>query len=258
MEYRYLKTESLAEGVEMVTISAPETLNALSRNILEELGHYVDSISPEVKVWVITGAGKAFVAGADIAQMSVFDSQQAFDFSVFGADVFARIEQLPIPVIAAVNGFALGGGCELAMACDIRIASVKARFGQPEVKLGIIPGFSGTYRLPKLIGQGMAKEMIYSGKIYDADDALRVGLVNRVVAPEELIPVVTELAVCIAANAPVALRQAKRSINSNYGMEPKEAIAFENTLFSECFDTLDQKTGMQAFLEKKKPEFQNK
>ncbi len=241
----------------MLTLSAPETLNALSRQVLEELDHYVRHLSSAVKVLIITGKGKAFVAGADIAQMSGFTAQEAYDFSVLGAGVMQRIEQLPVPVIAAVNGFALGGGCELALACDIRIASEKARFGQPEVKLGITPGFSGTYRLPKIVGQGMAKEMIYSGKVYDAEEALRIGLVNSVVTEEELLPSAEELAVCMAANSPFAVRQSKKSINANYDMASGEAIEFENRMFSECFESADRQEGMQAFLEKRKPNFKN-
>ena len=168
-----------------------------------------------------------------------------------GSQVFRAIETLPFPVIAAVNGFALGGGCELAMACDIRIASRKAKFAQPEVGLGIIPGFSGTYRLPKLIGQGYAKEMIYTGKVIRADEALRIGLVNAVYEPEELMDKAMDLAQQIVKNAPVAVRLAKQSINEGYDLDADAAISNENTLFGKCFATHDQKEGMDAFLNKR-------
>ena len=190
--------------------------------------------------------------------MAPFNPEQGLDFGRFGAAVFRKIEELPIPVIAAVNGFALGGGCELAMACDIRVASANAKFGQPEVKLGIVPGFSGTYRLAKLVGQGYAKEMIYSGRVIKADEALRIGLVNHVLPPEELRDFVMALAADIAANAPVAVRKAKECINASYDLDEAEALAFENRAFSDCFATDDQKEGMQAFLGKRKPTFKNK
>jgi enoyl-CoA hydratase len=169
--------------------------------------------------------------------------------------VFRAIETLPIPVIAAVNGFALGGGCELAMACDIRIASSKAKFGQPEVGLGIIPGFSGTHRLPKLIGQGYAKEMIYTGKVIRADEALRIGLVNAVYEPEELMGKAMEMAQMMLKNAPVAISLAKQSINEGYDLDADGAIGLENKLFGKCFATKDQKEGMDAFLNKRKADF---
>ena len=177
MDWKFLKIETPEEGICILTISHPQSLNALSRPVLEEMYRFVTDIPEGTAVLIIRGDGpKSFVAGADISQMAGFDAEHGLDFGRFGAEVFRRIEELPIPVIAAVNGYALGGGCELAMACDIRIASEKAKFGQPEVKLGIIPGFSGTYRLPKLVGQGYAKEMIYSGRTIDAAEALRIGL----------------------------------------------------------------------------------
>ena len=232
---------------------------------------FVTDIPEGTAVLIIRGDGpKSFVAGADISQMAVagadisqmagFDAEQGLDFGRFGAEVFRRIEELPIPVIAAVNGYALGGGCELAMACDIRIASEKAKFGQPEVKLGIIPGFSGTYRLPKLVGQGYAKEMIYSGRTIDAAEALRIGLINHVLPPEELMDYVLGLARDIRANAPIpiAVRKAKTCINTCYDLDETTALAAENRAFSECFATEDQKTGMQAFLAKGKAEFKNR
>ena len=171
--------------------------------------------------------------------------------------MFRKIEDLPFPVIAAVNGFALGGGCELAMACDIRIASSKARFGQPEVGLGIIPGFSGTYRLAKLVGQGVAKELIYTGRMVGADEALRIGLVNSVVAPEDLPGAVDAMVAAILKNAPIAVSYAKTCINENYDLDIDESIALENQYFSKCFATGDQKEGMEAFLAKRPAVFKN-
>ena len=252
MDWKFLKIETPEEGICILTISHPQSLNALSRPVLEEMYRFVTDIPEGTAVLIIRGAG------ADISQMAGFDAEQGLDFGRFGAEVFRRIEELPIPVIAAVNGYALGGGCELAMACDIRIASEKAKFGQPEVKLGIIPGFSGTYRLPKLVGQGYAKEMIYSGRTIDAAEALRIGLVNHVLPPEELMDYVLGLARDIRANAPIAVRKAKTCINTCYDLDETTALAAENRAFSECFATEDQKTGMQAFLAKGKAEFKNR
>ena len=257
MEYEFLSVAQ-SEGICTLTINSPRTLNALNTKVLDELGRFVDSISEDVRVLIITGAGKAFVAGADISEMSSKNYEEGLEFGRFGAGVFRRLEQLNIPVIAAVNGYALGGGCELACACDIRIASDRAQFGQPEVKLGIIPGFSGTYRLAKLIGQGRAKELIYTGRTMRADEALSVGLVNAVVSGEELLDKVNEIARMIVANAPIAVAKAKRSIAEGYDMNADEAIAFENQLFAECFSTEDQKEGMAAFLAKRLAEFKNK
>lgn len=259
MDWKFLKIETPEEGICILTISHPQSLNALSRPVLEEMYRFVTDIPEGTAVLIIRGDGpKSFVAGADISQMAGFDAEQGLDFGRFGAEVFRRIEELPIPVIAAVNGYALGGGCELAMACDIRIASEKAKFGQPEVKLGIIPGFSGTYRLPKLVGQGYAKEMIYSGRTIDAAEALRIGLVNHVLPPEELMDYVLGLARDIRANAPIAVRKAKTCINTCYDLDETTALAAENRAFSECFATEDQKTGMHAFLAKGKAEFKNR
>ncbi len=257
MGYEFLTVEQ-SEGICTLTINSPRTLNALNTQVLGELGRFVDSIGDDVRVLIITGAGKAFVAGADISEMSSKNYDEGLEFGRFGAGVFRRLEQLPIPVIAAVNGYALGGGCELACACDIRVASDRAQFGQPEVKLGITPGFSGTYRLAKLIGQGKAKELIYTGRTMRADEALASGLVNAVVPGEELMATVTEMARMIAANAPLAVAKSKASISEGYDMSADEAIAYENRLFAECFSTEDQKEGMAAFLEKRKAEFKNR
>ena len=208
---------------------------------------------------VITGDGeKSFVAGADISEMANLNEEQGFAFGKKGADVFRRIETMPIPVIAAVNGFALGGGCELAMACDIRICSTNAKFGQPEVGLGIIPGFSGPYRLAKLVGMGMAKQLIFTGKPIKADEALRIGLVNAVYEQPELLNAAVQMAESICANAPLAVAYAKECINEEYDLKADDAVAYENKMFGRCFATEDQKNGMKAFLNKEKPAFNGK
>ena len=255
MEYQFLKFEH-NEGITVLKISAPKSLNALNSTILKELDDFIGHLDAQTRVLIITGDGeKSFVAGADISEMAHLNEPQGQEFGRLGAQVFRRIELLPIPVIAAVNGFALGGGCELAMACDIRIASSKAKFGQPEVGLGIIPGFSGTYRLPKLIGQGYAKEMIYTGKVIRADEALRIGLVNAVYEPEELMGKAMEMAAMMLKNAAIAIRLAKQSINEGYDLDADAAIALENKLFGQCFATKDQKEGMDAFLNKRPAAF---
>lgn len=253
-------TYNVEGAVGIITINRPQALNALNSQVLSELGAVIDAVDPsKVRCLILTGAGeKAFVAGADIAEMANLNEEEGYRFGALGARVFRNIEILGIPVIAAVNGFALGGGCELAMACDIRIASNKAKFGQPEVGLGITPGFSGTYRLAKLVGQGYAKEMIYTGKAIRADEALRIGLVNAVYEPEELMPKAVEMAQKIAENAPLAIRYAKQCINDSYDLVAEDAMELESRNFGKCFATQDQKEGMAAFLEKRKPVFNAK
>lgn len=260
MEYKFLKSELKENGICILTVSAPKSLNALCSAILSEIDDFVTHVDIAVtKVLIVTGDGeKAFVAGADIAEMKDLDDAEALKFAMLGANAFKKLEDINIPVIAAVNGFALGGGCELAMACDIRIASSNAKFGQPEVTLGIIPGFSGTYRLPKLVGPAIAKELIFTGRMIDAQEACRIGLVNAVYEQEELIPQAIKMAEKILKNAPCAVAAAKRCINDNYDMTAKEAIALENAYFSRCFATEDQKNGMEAFLKKEKPVFKGK
>ena len=258
MEYNFIKIEH-TQGITILKISAPKSLNALNSTILKELSDCVSHLDAATRVLIITGDGeKSFVAGADISEMAHLNEAQGYEFGRLGAQVFRAIETLPIPVIAAVNGFALGGGCELAMACDIRIASSKAKFGQPEVGLGIIPGFSGTYRLPKIVGQGHAKELIYTGKVIRADEALRIGLVNAVYEPEQLMEKAVEMAQMMLHNAPVAISLAKQSINEGYDLDADAAIALENKLFGKCFATSDQKEGMDAFLNKRQAEFNGK
>ena len=257
--YEHLKIEERG-NIAIMTISAPKSLNALNSIILGEIDEYLDEFeNGGYRCLIITGDGeKSFVAGADISEMATLGQQQGETFGRKGANVFRRIETLPSPVIAAVNGFALGGGCELAMACDIRLCSDNAKFGQPEVGLGIIPGFSGTVRLARLVGMGMAKQLIYTGKALRASDALRIGLVNEVLPQADLMNRAIELAEQIAANAPLAVSAAKLCINTEYDQEAEDAIAFENRAFGLCFNTEDQKGGMKAFLEKGKYEFQGK
>lgn len=257
MEYNYLKINT-ADAICTLAISAPKSLNALNSTILKELDDFLSHIGSDVRVLIITGDGeKSFVAGADISEMQNLNEAEGYEFGRLGAQVFRKIEILPIPVIAAVNGFALGGGCELALSCDIRIASNKARFGQPEVGLGIIPGFSGTYRLTKIVGMGYAKEMIYSGRAIKADEALRIGLVNAIYEPDQLMDEARALAGRIVKNAPIAVRYAKECINEEYDLAADEAIAFENKMFGRCFATKDQKAGMGAFLSKVEAHFIN-
>lgn len=238
----------------IITINNPSQLNALNSQVLDDLNAALDEIDlGTVRAVIVTGAGeKAFVAGADITEMKDLDAAGGEAFGKKGNDIFRRIETLPVPVIAAVNGFALGGGCELSMACDFRICSENAVFGQPEVGLGITPGFGGTQRLARLIGPGYAKQMIYTARNIKAAEALRIGLVNSVVAPEELMPAAEKLASQIAANAPIAVRQCKKAVNEGLELNMDDAIALEEKLFGECFATEDQKEGMTAFVEKRK------
>lgn len=247
--------------VGVVTIDKPKALNALNSEVLGDLEKVVDAIDVDAtRCVIITGAGeKAFVAGADIAEMSGLTKAEGKAFGKKGNDIFRKIETLPVPVIAAVNGFALGGGCELAMSCDIRIASENAVFAQPEVSLGITAGFGGTQRLARLVGPGMAKQMIYTAKNIKADEALRIGLVNAVYPAQELLPAAEKLAGTIAKNAPIAVRACKKAINDGLQVDMDRAVTIEEKLFGSCFETADQKEGMGAFLEKRKHEpYQNR
>lgn len=251
-----------AEGmVGVITINRLKALNALNSQVLEELDQTLDAVDLEsVRVLILTGAGeKSFVAGADIGEMSTLTKAEGEAFGKKGNDVFRKLETFPIPVIAAVNGFALGGGCEISMSCDIRICSENAVFGQPEVGLGITPGFGGTQRLARIVGVGMAKQMIYSARNIKADEAYRIGLVNAVYPLEELMPAAQKLAASIAKNAPIAVRNCKKAINDGLQVDMDEAIVIEEKLFGDCFESYDQKEGMTAFLEKRKVEaFLNK
>ena len=257
--YEHLKIEERG-AIAVMTISAPKSLNALNSKILNEIGDYLDNFDcGRFRCLIVTGDGeKSFVAGADISEMAGLNVPQGQTFGSRGAAVFRKLETLPVPVIAAVNGFALGGGCEIAMACDIRICSDNAKFGQPEVGLGIIPGFSGTVRLARLVGMGMAKQLIYTGKAIRADEALRIGLVNAVVPQAELMDKAMEMAELIAKQAPLAVKAAKECINAEWDMAADDAISNESMVFGQCFATEDQKGGMRAFLDKSKYEFQGK
>ena len=241
-------------AVEILTINRPEALNALNPEVLQDLKAAFEAIDQQqVRCVVVTGAGpKSFVAGADIAAMSTMTKAQAEAFGKMGNDIFRMIETFPLPVIAAVNGFALGGGCELSMCCDFRICSENAVFGQPETGLGITPGFGGTQRLARLVGPGMAKQMIYTARNIKAEEALRIGLVNAVYPAEELMPAALKLAAGIAKNAPIAVRHSKQAINEGLDAEMDQAVVIEEKLFAGCFETHDQKEGMGAFLEKRK------
>lgn len=253
MTLNYLKIEEAREGVYLLTINKPASLNALDTAVLGELAAVVEDLrtNESVKVLVLTGEGRAFVAGADISEMVSKNPIDGLEFGRLGASVFRAIEQLPFPVIAAVNGFALGGGCELAMACDIRLASAKAKFGQPETGLGITPGFSGTQRLPRLVGPAKAKELIYTGEIIKADEALRIGLVNGVTEPEALIDEALAMAEKIALQPRQAVALAKKAIDAGMQTDIDTAIGIENNLFALCFSTEEQKQRMTAFLNKK-------
>ena len=240
--------------VGIVTINRPKALNALNSQVLEEIEATFKAIDLDaVRAVILTGAGeKSFVAGADIGEMSTLTKAEGEAFGKKGNDVFRMIETFPIPVIAAVNGFALGGGCEISMSCDIRICSENAVFGQPEVGLGITPGFGGTQRLARLVGPGMAKQMIYTARNIKADEAFRIGLVNAVYPQEELMAAAKKMAAGIAKNAPIAVRACKKAINDGLEADMDDAIVIEEKLFGSCFETEDQKYGMAFFLDKNK------
>lgn len=240
-------------AVGIVTINRPKALNALNSEVLDDLSSVFDSIDLEtVRCVVLTGAGdKSFVAGADIGEMSTLTKAEGEAFGKKGNDVFRKIETFPLPVIAAINGFALGGGNELAMSCDFRICSENAVFGQPEVGLGITPGFGGTQRLARLVGAGYAKYMIYTARNIKADEAYRIGLVNQVVPAEELMATAEKLASIIAGNAPIAVRNCKKAVNDGLEVNMDDALVVEEKLFGDCFQSLDQQEGMANFLRKK-------
>ncbi len=250
----------VADGaVATVTINRPKALNALNQETLEEMLRCFRELAQNeaIRVVIVTGGGdKAFVAGADIAFMEKLSPLAARCFAMLGQKVLSTIENLPQPVIAAVNGFALGGGCELALACDIRLASENARFGQPEVNLGVLPGFGGTQRLPRLIGRGRANELLFTGDIIDAQEAARIGLVNRVVPQAQLLPSCREMAEKIASRGPVAVRLCKEAVNNGVEVDLARACQYEVDQFALCFTSDEQKEGMRAFLEKRPAKFQ--
>jgi enoyl-CoA hydratase len=241
-------------SIAVLTINRPKALNALNSKVLDELDKTLDGIdTSKTLALIITGAGeKSFVAGADIGEMSTLSKKEGELFSKKGNDVFRKIETLPIPVIAAINGFALGGGCEISMSCDIRICSDNAVFGQPEVGLGITPGFGGTQRLARLVGMGMAKQMIFTARNIKADEALRIGLVNAIYPQSDLLNEAKKLALTIAKNGPNAVKNSKKAINDGMQVDIDKAIVIEEKLFGDCFERSEQVDGMRNFLEKGK------
>lgn len=257
MPYKNIKVTT-KDNIATVTLSRPKALNALNVETLDELVAVFEDIAddPEIGGVIVTGEGeKAFVAGADISEMAEMDVREAHDFSALGQETLNMIESIGKPVIAVVNGYALGGGLEVAMACDIILASEKARFGQPEVKLGVIPGFGGTQRLVRRVGAHLAKEIIFSGQQFDAQRALAIGLVNAVHPPEQLMDAAVKMMKAIMANGPVAIELAKSAINNGADLTLESGMIIERDAFAQCFATDDQQEGMKAFIEKRDPKF---
>jgi len=260
MAYENLLYEK-RDGIAWITFNRPKVLNALNRKTMEELGEILSAAREEdaTRVLILTGAGeKAFVAGADIGELAQRTPVDGKEFSLFGQGVIRRLETIGKPSIAAINGFALGGGCELALACSIRLASKTARLGQPEVKLGIIPGYGGSQRLARLCGKGVAHELCLSGEMISADEALRIGLVNHVYEPAELLPAAEALAKKIIANAPLAVKYAMEAVERGMEMPQEEGLFLEATLFGLCCATEDMREGTRAFLEKRQAQFKGK
>ncbi len=257
-----LKNLTFEKGpIATLTVNRPDALNALNRRVLEEIAQVLRDVRHDVstRVLIVTGAGdRAFVAGADIAAMAEMSAVDGLEFSRLGHRVMQTIEDLPIPVIAAVNGFALGGGLEIALACDLIIASEKARFGQPEINLGLIPGFGGTQRLPHRIGHAKARELVMTGELIDAKTALELHLVNAVVAPGELMPAARKLAEKLASKPALALRQAKAALRASFTMEEDAGLRFEQEAFGVAFAGADRVEGARAFLEKRTPKWQGR
>jgi enoyl-CoA hydratase len=248
------------DAVALVTFNNPKALNALTVETFEALSSLLDELAadPAVRVIILTGAGeKAFIAGGDIYHLASLDVEGAREFALQAQQVLDKIEMFPKPVIAAINGYALGGGCELAMACDLRIAAAGARFGQPEVKLGIIPGFAGTQRLARLVGKGKAKELVFTGEMIDAEEAQRIGLVNQVVPTDSLLDEARKLAGKMSDKSASAIKLAKEAIGHGLEMDFARASRYEADLFALCFATADQKEGISAFLEKRPAKFGN-
>lgn len=260
LEYNTLLLEK-KNGVGKLTINRPKNLNALNKEVLVELTQVLKAIEKDedIQVLIVTGAGeKAFVAGADIKEMKDKNAIEGRDFSTLGNAAFSQLENLRQPTIAAVNGFALGGGCELAMACDIRIGSMNAKFGQPEVGLGITPGFGGTQRLSRLVGLAKAKELIYTAKTINADEAMNIGLLNQLVEASDLTAEAEKMAQAIMKQSPLAVEASKKLINRGYEMDLIHGLEMEAEMFGALFATEDQKEGMTAFTEKRKAAFQRK
>lgn len=260
LEYNTLLLEK-KNGIGTLTINRPKNLNALNKEVLEELTQVLKAIekAEDIHVLIVTGAGeKAFVAGADIKEMKDKNAIEGRDFSTLGNAAFSQLENLRQPTIAAVNGFALGGGCELAMSCDIRIGSVNAKFGQPEVGLGITPGFGGTQRLSRLVGLAKAKELIYTAKTINANEAMSIGLLNQLVEAADLTAEAEKMAQAIMKQSPLAVEASKKAINRGYEMDLVHGLEMEAEMFGALFATEDQKEGMTAFTEKRKAAFKRK
>ena len=257
--YENLKYE-LKENIAYVTVNRPEALNALNRDVLKDLKAAFTAAENDeaVQAVILTGEGRAFVAGADISQMVGLSGLEGYEMMKEGAEVMDFIENIGKPVIGAINGFALGGGCELAMACDIRIASEAAKFGQPEVNLGIIPGFGGTQRLPRLVGKGMGKYLIMTAEVIKAEEALRIGLVEKVVPADELMATCEKIAKTIMSKAPIAIRAAKTAVNTGIMLDVRTGVEFETATSATPFCSDDRIEGMTAFLEKRPAAFKNK
>ncbi|MHA1720971.1 MAG: enoyl-CoA hydratase-related protein [Promethearchaeota archaeon] len=256
-EFMIFKKE---DNIGILTINRPKALNALNIQLMEEIDKILDliEVDKEIRALIITGVGKAFIAGADITTMESMNYNEGKAYGFKGSTLFRKIETFDIPIIAAVNGFALGGGNELILACDIVIASEKAKFGQPEVGLGVTPGFGGTQRLPRIVGIRKAKELILSGRIFGAEEAEKFGLVNKVVPHEELMNTAKIMAKNYAKMAPIAIKYAKKAINEGIQTDIENALKIENEYFGKCFSTQDQEEGMKAFLEKRKASFKNR
>ena len=257
MKYKNIIFE-VKDGIAIITFNRPEVLNALNDKLLKELSHALDEIAEneDIRALILTGAGeKSFVAGADIKEIATFDALDAKSFAQTGHSTINKFENLPIPVIAAVNGFALGGGCEIALVCDFIYASENAMFGLPEVNLGLIPGMGGTQRLPRLVGKNMAKEMIFTGKMIPAAEAKTMGLANRVCSQEQLMDEAVKTAKTIASRGKVSLRTAKQAINNGMNVDLTTGCSIEIDAFALCFTSPDAKEGASAFLEKRTPDF---
>lgn len=258
MSFEYISYDKKEDAIGVLSINRPKVLNALNWDTLRELGKFFEEVLPgeDLKALIVSGAGdKAFVAGADIAQMNSMSTREFKEYVDYAHKVYQLLEDDPCPSIAAINGYALGGGCELALACDIRIASEKAKMGFPEVKLGIFPGWGGTQRITRVLGLGKTKELVFTGEMIDAGEALRIGLVEKVVPHEEIMTEALKIAGSIAKRGPLAVRLAKTAINAGSEMDLQKALLLEKTLVSLCFDSADRVEGMQSFLEKREPSF---
>ena len=258
--YQGFRVENKNDGVCILTLSKPEVLNALCTQTFQELNDFFDRALTDtaIRVLIITGEGRGFAAGADLSECREAGIEENRSYAELAQNTLARLGDLPFPVIAAVNGYALGGGCELAMACDLRIASEKAKFGMPETGLGVIPCFGGTQMLPRLVGMGRAKEMIFTGRTIGAQEALEIGLAEYVTAPEELMQKAEDIAGQIAVKSPTALKYAKVALSASQGLSPQQGLELERNLSAICYGLPDKEEGMQAFAQKRKPVYSNR